>query len=219
MTAYPTALSPDAEKTNPDHTPGDKFLSPAVGWDETTRHDRQNTGGLSGVGCGLEQNRQPAPILSPSPAAHLAARELGIDPRSVQDRAERAAIVDVFVERYLASLPGRYAPYQRAPYVRRHHLRAGQPARTASERYMDQRGPDRNPDLRSSRADVRREAWANRGPTKAVVYPTRVTQEDVRRREITEAVCVCGCGRKLNDRRRGAKWFSDACRMKAARSG
>jgi len=127
MTAYPTTLSPDAEKANPYHKPGDKSLSPAVGWGETTRHDRQNTGGLSGVGCGLDD---PKPVLSPSPATHLAARELGIDPRGVQDRAEQAAIVDVFVERYLASLPGRYGPCWPASYMRRHHLRAEKPART-----------------------------------------------------------------------------------------
>jgi hypothetical protein len=31
-------------------------------------------------------------------------------------------------------------------------------------------------------------------------------------------VCECGCGRSLAGRRRGAKYFEDACKMKAFRA-
>jgi hypothetical protein len=126
-----------------------------------------------------------------------------------------AAVADV-----LDYLPGRYAPYTSTLWANvRHHCAGG---RTESERFMDRRswGEFENRAIRRMHgAPMSEDELSSFAPSKRKIYPARVSKEDVRRRDIKEAICLCGCGRKLNAKRRKAKWFSDACRMRAKRTG
>jgi hypothetical protein len=95
----------------------------------------------------------------------------------------------------------------------RHHSRGGRPR---NERFMDRRRYVLNPELQSTN-NVREAAWANLGPFHTPIYPGRVTNEDMLRREKEERQC-CVCSSSLVDKRLDSTYCSDRCRKRDVRA-